>query len=62
LFEFEDRLPNVRLKVIHLDDQVIVADKPAGLLLSVPGKQAHSSRVGTYLSVHGSQDWTWSQG
>lgn len=37
LVEFDYRPPDVALKVIHLDDQVIVVDKPAGLL-SVPGK------------------------
>ncbi len=37
LFEFDYRPPDVPLRVIHQDDQVIVVDKPAGLL-SVPGK------------------------
>jgi tRNA pseudouridine32 synthase / 23S rRNA pseudouridine746 synthase len=37
LFEFDYHPPDVPLRVIHQDDQVIVADKPAGLL-SVPGK------------------------
>lgn len=37
MIEFDYRPPDVPLKVIHLDDQVIVVDKPAGLL-SVPGK------------------------
>lgn len=37
MVEFDYRPPDVALKVIHLDDQVIVVDKPAGLL-SVPGK------------------------
>lgn len=37
MVEFDYRPPDVPLKVIHLDDQVIVVDKPAGLL-SVPGK------------------------
>lgn len=37
MLEFDYRPPDVPLKVIHLDDQVIVVDKPAGLL-SVPGK------------------------
>lgn len=37
MFEFDYRPPDVPLKIIHLDDQVIVVGKPAGLL-SVPGK------------------------
>lgn len=37
MFEFDYRPPDEPLKVIHLDDQVIVVNKPAGLL-SVPGK------------------------
>ncbi len=39
MIEFDYRPPDVPLKVIHQDDQVIVVDKPAGLL-SVPGKLA----------------------
>jgi tRNA pseudouridine32 synthase / 23S rRNA pseudouridine746 synthase len=37
MIEFDYQPPDVPLSVIHLDDQVIVVDKPAGLL-SVPGK------------------------
>ena len=37
MIEFDYRPPDVPLNVIHEDDQVIVVDKPAGLL-SVPGK------------------------
>ena len=37
MFEFDYRPPDVPLAVIHQDVQVIVVDKPAGLL-SVPGK------------------------
>ena len=37
MIEFDYQPPDVPLKIIHQDDQVIVADKPAGLL-SVPGK------------------------
>jgi tRNA pseudouridine32 synthase/23S rRNA pseudouridine746 synthase len=37
MIDFDYRPPDVPLSVIHLDDQVIVVDKPAGLL-SVPGK------------------------
>ena len=39
MFEFDYRPPDVPLRVIHQDGQVIVVDKPAGLL-SVPGKLA----------------------
>ena len=39
MIEFDYRPPDVPLVVIHQDDQVIVVDKPAGLL-SVPGKLA----------------------
>jgi tRNA pseudouridine32 synthase / 23S rRNA pseudouridine746 synthase len=37
MIEFDYRPPDVPLRVIHQDEQVIVVDKPAGLL-SVPGK------------------------
>ncbi len=37
MIEFDYRPPDVPLVVLHQDDQVIVVDKPAGLL-SVPGK------------------------
>ena len=37
MIEFDYQPPDVPLKIIYQDDQVIVADKPAGLL-SVPGK------------------------
>ena len=35
--EFSYTPPDVPLKILHLDDQIIVTDKPEGLL-SVPGK------------------------
>ncbi len=37
MIEFDYQPPDVPLSIIHQDDHVIVADKPAGLL-SVPGK------------------------
>ncbi len=37
MIDFDYQPPDVPLRVLHQDDQVIVVDKPAGLL-SVPGK------------------------
>lgn len=37
MIEFDYQPPDVPLRIVHQDDQIIVADKPAGLL-SVPGK------------------------
>jgi len=39
MIDFDYQPPDVPLQVLHQDDQVIVVDKPAGLL-SVPGKLA----------------------
>lgn len=39
MIEFDYQPPDVPLVIVHQDDQVIVVDKPAGLL-SVPGKLA----------------------
>ncbi|MEO8241526.1 MAG: RluA family pseudouridine synthase [bacterium] len=42
MIEFDYQPPDVPLVILHQDDQVIVVDKPAGLL-SVPGKLAGRS-------------------